>query len=192
LNDVVRRTIEDVVTTCKVCQKYGKSQGTPKVSLTKVSDFNQVLSMVLDAMVSLWCLRFGYPITGFCADNGPEFKNKELEELASKMGFKVHFGPTYSPWSNGLNERNHYSADVIVKKIMAMDKITLQKAVEMAAWTHNTNTNALGFDPMSLVTGKSVFIPGISNGNEGTDSAFDSENVRKIMECHFEMEQVVP
>jgi hypothetical protein len=224
LTDDVRQRIEDVVTTCKICQKYGKSESMPKVSLTKVSDFNQVVSMdlkqfgkqevlwmicsftrfcqgtvlkdktsksVMDAMVSWWCWRFGYPSTGFWADNRPELKNKELEELAPKIGFKVRFGPTYSPWSNGLNERNHYSADVIVKKIMAADKkITLHKAVEMAAWTHNTNTSVMGFDPMSLVTGKSVIIPGISGGNEGTDSAFDSENVLKIMERHFEMNKL--
>ena len=51
---------------------------------------------------------------------------------------------------------NHYSADVVVKKIMEVDKkISLEQAVEMAAWTHNTNMNCLGFDPLSLVTGKS-------------------------------------
>jgi hypothetical protein len=106
-----------------------------------------------------------------------------VEELAAKIGFQVHFGPTYSSWSNGLNERNHYSADVMVNKIMASDKkITLQKAVEMAAWSHNTNTSILGYNPMQLVTGKAVIIPGISQGNEATDSPFDSENIRKIME----------
>jgi hypothetical protein len=47
LTDEVRRNIENVVTTCKICQKYGKSQGTPKVSLTEVSDFNQVVTMDL-------------------------------------------------------------------------------------------------------------------------------------------------
>jgi hypothetical protein len=90
--------------------------------------------------------------------------------------------------SNGVNESNHYSADVMVRKIMeTAKKIMLQKAVEMAAWTHNTNMSVLGYDPMSLVTGKSVIIPGISNGNEGTDSAFDSENIKLIMECHKEV-----
>ena len=42
----------------------------------------------------------------------------------------------YSPWSNGLNEINHYSAVVVVKKLMDEDKkMELSEAVEMTAWT---------------------------------------------------------
>ena len=56
-----------------------------------------------------------------------------------------------------MNERNHYIADIVVKKIMEVDKkISLEQAVEMAAWTPNTNVNRLGFDPLSLVTGRAV------------------------------------
>ena len=67
-----------------------------------------------------------------------------------------------------------------MRKIRESDKkIPLQKAVDMAAWTHNTNTNVLGYDPMSLVTGKSVIFPGISSGNIATESMFYSEAVKK-------------
>jgi hypothetical protein len=143
---------------------------------------------IIEAINSLWCWRFGFPSVSFWADNGPEFKNGELEEYASKAGFTIKFGPNYLPWCNGLNERNHYSVDMTVKKIMEVDKkLTLQKAVEMAAWTHNTNTNVLGYDLMSLVTGKSVIIPGISNANVATDSVIDSEAIRLIMKRHMEI-----
>ena len=53
--------------------------------------------------------------------------------------------------------------------------------------THNTNTNILGYDPMSLVTGKAVTFPGISTGNIATESMFDSEAVKKVMERHHEV-----
>ena len=62
---------------------------------------------VLNAMNEAWNWRFGFPSRGFCADNSGEFQNAELEEFASKAGFQVKFGPAYSPWSNGLNERNN-------------------------------------------------------------------------------------
>ena len=40
----------------------------------------------------------------------------------------------FSPWSNGINERNHYICDVIVRNIMDEDKkIGLGEAVEMAS-----------------------------------------------------------
>ena len=42
---------------------------------------------------------------------------------------------------------------------------------------------------MRLVTGKSVNLPGISIGNEATESLFDSEAVQKIMERHKEFIQ---
>ena len=45
-----------------------------------------------------------------------------MDEYATKAGFSINFGPVYSPWSNGLNERNHYSADVVVNKIMEENK----------------------------------------------------------------------
>ena len=105
----------------------------------------------------------------------------------SKFGLKIEFGPTYSPWSNGINERNHYSADIVVRKVREMDqKLSLQCAVEMAAWTHNTNVSFLGYEPMRLVTGKSVCIPGVTVGDQATDSLFDSDAVQKIMDRHYQ------
>ena len=75
-----------------------------------------------------------------------------MEEFVNKLGLKIVFTPSYSPWSN---ERNHYSCDVIVKKVMEENKkLTLQEATTMAAWTHNTNVNVLGYSPLQLMTGK--------------------------------------
>ena len=63
----------------------------------------------------------------------------------------------------------------------------LNEAVEIAAWTHNANVMVSGYTPLQLVTGKSVTYPGISQGNEATESAFEDEGVRRIMEKHFEV-----
>ena len=54
----------------------------------------------------------------------------------------------------------------------------------MAGWTHNTNVNTLGFTPLQLVTGKNVMFPGVSSGNIVTESLYDDEGVKKIMERH--------
>ena len=37
---------------------------------------------------------------------------------------------------------------------------------------------------MRLVTGKSVAVPGVTTGNNATDSLFDSDAVHKIMDRH--------
>ena len=111
-----------------------------------------------------------------------------MNESASKLGFTVKFGQTYSSWSNGLNEGNHHLADVTVNKIIEADKkMDLKMTVTMAIWTHNTNVNVLGYEPMRLVTGRSVIFTGISVGNLATESLFDSEAVAKIMERHHDI-----
>ena len=63
-------------------------------------------------------MNVGFPSQGFFADNGGEFANIKLDKLTSKLGLTVKFGPSYSLWSNGINERNHASADITIKKLM--------------------------------------------------------------------------
>ena len=107
-----------------------------------------------------------------------------MTELAAKAGFSVKFGPAHSPWANGLNERNHATADQIVKKLMFERKyISLKEAVSMASWCHNTNVNRAGYSPSQLATGKSAIIPGISTAELTATSAHDSVLVKEIMDC---------
>ena len=42
--------------------------------------------------------------------------------------------------------------------------------------------NKAGYSPLTLVTGKAVSIPGLTMGNEGSESVTDVEAVRRIME----------
>ena len=46
-----------------------------------------------------------------------ESKNYKVDEFTNKLGLRIEFGPAYSPWSNRVNERNHYCCDMIIKKI---------------------------------------------------------------------------
>ena len=149
---------------------------------------NKEARTVMDAVIKNWNCNFGIPSTGYWCDNGTEFKNAEMSEFCSKNGLTIKFGPAYSPWANGINECNHASADKIIAKIMEDDKkVTLCEAVALAGWCHNTNVNKLGYSPMQLVTGKSVIFPSVTTGNMSTDSAFDSEYVKRIMSRHIKM-----
>ena len=74
--------------------------------------------------------------------------------LANKWDIDIKFGPPYAPWSNGLNERNHASADKAVQCFLKdHPRASLQEAVNNGAWTHNTNTSKAGFIPMQLMLG---------------------------------------
>ena len=50
---------------------------------------------------------------------------------------------------------------------------------------HNTNVDLKGFQPLKLMTRKSVMIPGLLMGNLATDSMDYDEMVRNIMERHY-------
>ena len=90
----------------------------------------------------------------------------------------MQFEPAYSPWSNGINERNHASADLTIKKLMEEKKTTMTDSlIKAAAWTHNTSVNKLGYSPLQLVTGKSVTLPGLTMGNDTTESMTDCKAV---------------
>ena len=97
--------------------------------------------------------------------------------------FTIKFGPAYSPWSNGLNERNHESANLTVKKLIEEKKVPLSDSlVKAASWTHNTSVNKLGYSPLQLVTGKAVTLPSLTTGNVATESMSDSEVVQRTLE----------
>ena len=137
---------------------------------------------ILKVLYYEWCCQLGYPSQGFWSDNGGEFRNAAMIEFVEKCQLTLKFGPSHSPWSNGLNERNHGVCDVIVKKAMDTDKtLTLQEAVNIAAWSHNTNVNRLGYSPMQLQLGKAVSLPGFTEGSIVTDSKFENELVEKLI-----------
>ena len=120
--------------------------------LTGVVLKNKEAKTVLKAIVQNWCEKYGYPADGFWADNGTEFQNKDTESLTSAVGIEIKFSPTYSSSSNGVDERNHYSADLTVRKVMDENSnMTLEEAISKAAWCHNTNTTVKGYAPLQLL-----------------------------------------
>ena len=111
---------------------------------------NKKSDTIIQALTDTWCMNVGFPSQGFFADNGGEFANVKLDELMSKLGLSIRFGPAYSPWSNGINERNHASADLTIRKMMEENKTPLTDSlVKAASWTHNTSVNKLGYHPFN-------------------------------------------
>jgi hypothetical protein len=59
LNSTVRKNIKEVIENCKVCQQNQRSQGCPKITLPKVSDFNKIITMDLKTFTGvnvLWLI----------------------------------------------------------------------------------------------------------------------------------------
>ena len=89
-----------------------------------------------------------------------------MKEVAAKYGLSLRLTAAHSPWSNGKNERNHYTCDVIIDKLMEEhSKLTLEDAVSYAVDAKNMQITRKGFSPRQLMFGKQGVVPGITEGN---------------------------
>ena len=64
---------------------------------------NKKADTIVIAVNDCWNMAFGFPVIGYIADNETEFKNVQMDDLVSKSGFSIQYGPAYCPLSNGLN-----------------------------------------------------------------------------------------
>ena len=104
-----------------------------------------------------------------------------MKEMAAKYGLTISLTAANSPWSNGRNERNHYTVDRTVAKLMEEDpKISLEDAVSHAVNVHNMQINRRGFSPRQLMFGKQGVVPGILDGNPTSmQPVVESDNFRR-------------
>ena len=65
---------------------------------------NKKADTIIKAVNDSWCMSVGFPSIALYANNGGGFANIKLDELTSKLGLTVKFIPSYSPWSNGIND----------------------------------------------------------------------------------------
>ena len=138
-----------------------------------------------------WFWTVGAPRSGVWGDNGTEFANGKMEDLCRIWGLKFAAGAPYSPWSNGINERNHHSCDRIVEKPMDKNpKMNLQEAVNQATWVHYTNITRSGAVPLTIMTGQNPKYPTkerLLNEEEVTLEE-QVEQARNMQKIHLEVE----
>ena len=48
---------------------------------------------------------------------GGEFRNQQMQAFASKHDFRLSFTAGHLTWSDGLNERNHFTIDKTVETL---------------------------------------------------------------------------
>jgi len=135
--------------------------------------FDKTPETVIRALEKTWInghgIGPGLPEKYFFCDNGREFINEKMMEMAQAAGIGIKSTGSYSPDQNGLNERNHGLADIIVEKLRRESpNMSLQEAVDQAAWARNAQINELrGFSPFQLVYGRNPGLPGVSDATTG-------------------------
>ena len=106
------------------------------------------------------------PPSSVHTDNGTEFVNKVFREMTEKLGIRHTTTGSFSPFSNGLNERNHHTVDLMMEKIMEEDEdISFEDALAKAVYAKNTMLNVHGFSPAQILTGRQPRLPGATNDN---------------------------
>ena len=107
-----------------------------------------------------WIQIFGYP-TQVLTDNGGEFVNSELIELAEKFNIVLKTTAAESAWSNGMCEKHNGVIGDMVAKIQMDSDCSLELALSWALSAKNSLMNVYGFSPNQLVFGYNVRLPDV-------------------------------
>ena len=118
---------------------------------------------------------------GLLTDNGGEFNNDELRDIASVLNVRVLTTAGYSPFQNGTCERIHAVTDAMLTKLQEQyPKTSLDILLSWANMARNSLQMWHGYSSYQLVFGKNPNLPNIMNDNlpalEGTTM---SENLAK-------------
>ena len=120
---------------------------------------------ILVEILDQWIMKWGPP-RQILFDNGAEFSNSKMREMCEKMNIQMLTTGAYSPFQNGLCEKNHHVVDMMIEKMMTGDEeLTVSRALRGALFAKNSLTTVNGFSPLQLVTGRQPRIPGAAHDN---------------------------
>ena len=96
----------------------------------------------------------------FLADNGREVANEEYKDMCSNVNIEPINTAAYSPWQNGICERNHAVVDDCVSKILEDNpELELDVALVWAINAKNAMQMVYGYSPYQLVFGVNPNLP---------------------------------
>ncbi len=118
-------------------------------------------AQIVKAFTLKWLPIFGR-VEKILTDNGTEFCNEELREVANAFNIQLLTTGANSPWQNGTNERNHKITDQIVRITReTYPNMSLEVALAWAVTAANSLSNVRGFSPYQLVFGRQIKLPNI-------------------------------
>ena len=121
---------------------------------------NKKKETIVKAILQHWVRLFGSP-NYFLSDNGGEFINDEMIELAEQFNIFPKTTAAESAWSNGMCERHNEILADLVRKVQSENNCSFQVALNWALAAKNSLTNVYGFSPNQLVFGKNIELPSV-------------------------------
>ena len=110
---------------------------------------------IVNGILLYWVKWFGTP-QKFFWDNGGEFVNSDVIDLAEKCNIVIKTTAAESPWSNGLCERHNGLIGRNIHKVRLDTGCSLEIALAWSVSAKNCLANVYGFSPNQLVFGKTL------------------------------------
>ena len=108
-------------------------------------------------------------------DNGGEFNNSELQDMAENLNITLKTTPADSPFSNGLVERYNAVLTETLLKVRDEYKLDWERSLGWAISAKNSLQSVHGFSPFQLFFGRNSNLPNILEDKppalEGTTSS---------------------
>ena len=123
---------------------------------------NKRRETIVEAVLRFWVNTFGVP-DRILTDNGGEFNNRDMQDMAENLNTEVMTTAAESPWSNGVCERHNAVIGQMVTKMMSDSDISLEMALAWAVNAKNSLHNVYGFSPSQLVFGRNPNLPSVLN-----------------------------
>ena len=117
-------------------------------------------SEIVKHFIHSWVSVHGAPKKMFF-DNGGEFNNEEMRDMAENFNIEIKTTAAYSPWSNGLCERHNQTLTEIMLKVKKSSGCDWKTALDWALMAKNTMHNVHGFSPYQLVFGQNPNLPSV-------------------------------
>ena len=119
---------------------------------------------VIDKIMQYWVAHYGV-MGAILNDNGGEFTSEEMREVRSMLDVKDLTTGAYSPWQNGLCEKNHALVDNILERLDEdFPDMDLHTKLSWAGMAKNSLQMVYGYSPNQLVFGRNPNLPNIISG----------------------------
>ena len=133
---------------------------------------------VIQPIMDKWILNIFGPPRQILFDNGREFSNSKMREMCERFDIKMLTTGAYSPFQNGLCEKNHHIVDMMVERMLdGNPHMKFEHALSAAIFAKNTMVNVSGFSPMQVAYGIQPRIPGAAHE---TSPPANEENVEVL------------
>ena len=122
---------------------------------------NKEPDTIVKALTTKWFPIFG-KVNKIITDNGGEFCNEDMTEVASALDIIHLTTGANSGWQNGTVERNHGTTDGVALAVHhEFPNMSLEMVLAWAVTAVNSMSSVRGFSPHQLVFGRQIKLPNI-------------------------------